>query len=345
MASIKVFRPGVFDLFHVGHLNCIKEAAKQGGYLIVGVQDDRDVAECKKRKPVIPLQERMEILDSIKGVDEVISYRNINLSKLLAALDIDVLAVGDDYGHLSEYPDQQATLRYCEENNVRVVRTPRTHGVSSTQILTNISKFWVDEASATMLTSFGGDAKLIQEETDREVSLFGRYISPADRVLDLGCGDGRLAAGLAALCHSIVGVDFSENSIAVLNHRGITNIRGVVSDVCEYDPGDKSFDGIVLSGLFPYLDDLQLVKVLETCKRAVKPGGSVLVRTSIADNERINVINQFSEGLGSLYTAYYRTQEEITVCMEEFGFNASYYEFLYRNHPDTHIGFLSFTYK
>lgn len=341
MASIKVFRPGVFDLFHVGHLNCIKEAAKYGNYLIVGVQDDRDVFACKNRKPIIPLQERMEILAAIKGVDEVISYRNINLSRLLEAFDIGVLAVGNDYGRLSEYPDQLATLKYCEENNITVARMPRTDGVSSTQIASSID-FWEGRTGvSTMLTSFDGDKTLIEEQTDREVNLFGKYISPTDNVLDLGCGNGRLAAGLAPLCHTVTGVDFSEKQIAELIQRRIANVKGLVSDVCEFAPVGQ-FDVVVLSGLFPCLDDSQLTKVLAICKKAIKPKGSILVRTSIADGERINVINQFSEGLGTLYTAYYRTQEEITACMAELGFNNSHYEFLYRNHPDTHVGFLSF---
>ena len=161
---MRVFRPGVFDLFHVGHLNCVKEAAKLGDYLIIGIQDDRDVEKCKGKKPIIPLQERMEILSSIKGVDEVISYRNADLSKLLNALEINLLAVGDDYGCLSEYPEQSATLKYCNDNNIIIHRTPRLSKTSSTNICNKVLDFWNDLSKSntpTTLTSFNGNTKLI----------------------------------------------------------------------------------------------------------------------------------------------------------------------------------------
>ncbi len=95
---MRVFRPGVFDLLHIGHINCIKDASNQGDYLIIGVHDDRDVTKEKGRCPVIPLEQRMLVLNEIKGVKEVISYRNKNLSNLLKTLKIDVLAVNEEYG-------------------------------------------------------------------------------------------------------------------------------------------------------------------------------------------------------------------------------------------------------
>ncbi len=360
---MKVFKPGVFDLFHIGHLNSIQQAASCGDYLVVGVQDDRDVEICKGRKPVIPLQERMAIIAGLKGVDEVISYRNANLSKLLAAFDIDVLAVGEDYGCIPEFPDQQATLKYCAKHNITVHRTPRLENVSTSDIRQGASyraiadkrkavqSFWDNISSinkqssqSTMLTSFGGDPKLIDEQTRRELELFKKFIKPTDRVLDLGCGNGRITIGLAPFCHRIVGVDFSENLIRAMNEQNHLNIQGICDDVCS-GKSYGEFDVIVLSGLFPCLDNDQYDSVLATCMANITDCGHVLVRTSMADTERINVINQFSEGLGALYTAYYRTMSEIIESMREIGLLETYYQFLYRNHPDTHIGFLSFERK
>ena len=79
----RVFRPGIFDLFHIGHLNCIKEASKYGDELIIGVQDDRVVEENKGVKPTIPLAHRIQILSHLKGVNRVISYKGSNLSPIL----------------------------------------------------------------------------------------------------------------------------------------------------------------------------------------------------------------------------------------------------------------------
>jgi glycerol-3-phosphate cytidylyltransferase len=355
----KVFKPGVFDLFHIGHLNSIQRAAECGDYLIVGVQDDRDVEACKGSKPVIPLQERMAIISAIKGVDEVISYRNANLSKLLSAFDIAVLAVGEDYG-LTEFPEQKETLRYCETAGVDVRRTPRTECVSTSDIkqgasyrqIANARKdvcgFWDNVSSinqgsseSTMLTSFGGNSELIEQENKREIDLFSRYILPRDSVLELGCGNGRILTELAKISNIVVGVDFSKTLIDKLNGFNLDNLEAVCSDVCSYDAG-RRFNVIVLSGLFPCLDNEQYHQVLDSCSRHIEKKGCILVRTSFADEERINVVNQFSEQLGTLYTAYYRTKDEIIESMFHAGFQPQEYQFLYRNHPDTHIGFMSF---
>jgi glycerol-3-phosphate cytidylyltransferase len=340
---MRVFRPGVFDLFHVGHLNCVKESAKLGDYLIIGIQDDRDVEKCKGKKPIIPLQERMEILSAIKGVDEVISYRNANLSKLLNALEINLLAVGNDYGYLSEYPEQSATLKYCNDNNIIIHRTPRLSKTSSTNIRNKVLDFWNDLSKSntpTTLTSFNGNTKLILNETNKEIQLFGKHISINDKVLDLGCGNGRISIEIVKLCHQITCVDFSNNLINELKNKNINNLRAVVDDVCEYKSKEK-FDIIIMSGLFPCLDDKQLESILNTCHNLLKQKGKLLIRSSMADESRIDVINQFSDSLESLYTAFYRTDKEINESMINHGFSQlGSKEILYRNHPDTHVAFM-----
>ena len=65
------YTTGVFDLFHIGHLNILKNAKDKCEYLIVGVSTDEIVTSYKGKKPVIPFEERLEIVKSIKYVDEV----------------------------------------------------------------------------------------------------------------------------------------------------------------------------------------------------------------------------------------------------------------------------------
>lgn len=67
----RVLTTGVFDLFHVGHLHFLQKAKSLGSYLIVGIHTDRDVAEYK-RTPIIPFEQRMEIVQAIQCVDEVV---------------------------------------------------------------------------------------------------------------------------------------------------------------------------------------------------------------------------------------------------------------------------------
>lgn len=71
MIKKRAYIDGVWDLFHIGHLKLFKKIKKKFGYLIVGVHSDK-LATKSKRKPVIPHKDRVEIIKSIKYVDEVI---------------------------------------------------------------------------------------------------------------------------------------------------------------------------------------------------------------------------------------------------------------------------------
>ena len=74
------YTTGVFDLFHVGHLNIINNSKKMCDKLIVGVTTDELIQEYKKKKCVIPFNERVEIVSSIKGVDLVVPQENMNMA-------------------------------------------------------------------------------------------------------------------------------------------------------------------------------------------------------------------------------------------------------------------------
>ena len=72
------FIQGTFDMFHIGHLNLIKKAKKQCDYLIVTVNTDSFVNEMKNKTPIIPENERLEIIKAIKYVDEAYLIENRN---------------------------------------------------------------------------------------------------------------------------------------------------------------------------------------------------------------------------------------------------------------------------
>src|SRR5690625_7769169 len=91
------YTTGVVDLFHVGHLDILKGAKEQCETLIVGVSTDELVVAYKSKWPVIPFQERMEIVEGIKYVDKVVPEINRDKFEAYEHLLCDVKYVGDDW--------------------------------------------------------------------------------------------------------------------------------------------------------------------------------------------------------------------------------------------------------
>ena len=123
---------GVFDLFHVGHLNLIKRAKDHCRYLRVAVLSDELVYEYKHKYPIIPLEERMEILASIRYVDEVVQIDD-NPSRLME-LDrrhFDCFFSGDDYTENDYWNWERSELK---KRGVDMMFFPYTRPQSSTNI-------------------------------------------------------------------------------------------------------------------------------------------------------------------------------------------------------------------
>jgi glycerol-3-phosphate cytidylyltransferase len=91
------YTTGVFDLFHIGHLNVLKRAKLECDYLIVGVTSDELSMAAKNKKPIIPFIERMEIVEAIKFVDEVVPQTNYDKEEAWNNLKFDKMFVGDDW--------------------------------------------------------------------------------------------------------------------------------------------------------------------------------------------------------------------------------------------------------
>ena len=91
------YTTGVFDMFHIGHLNILRRAKEQCDYLIVGVSTDELVKEYKNKTPIIPFEERAEIVQSIDCVDRVIAQENRDKYEAWRELKFDVMFVGDDW--------------------------------------------------------------------------------------------------------------------------------------------------------------------------------------------------------------------------------------------------------
>jgi len=126
---IKGYTTGVFDLFHIGHLNIIRRAKEQCDYLIVGVSTDELVEEYKKNPPVIPYEERKVIIESIKYVDEVVPQTSLDKVAAFEMYGFDVMFHGDDWSNSPLYIEAEKKLKKL---GAKVVYFPYTHGTSST---------------------------------------------------------------------------------------------------------------------------------------------------------------------------------------------------------------------
>ncbi len=128
------YTTGVFDLFHIGHLNILRRAKEQCDYLIVGVSTDELVQTYKHKTPIIPFEERKAIVEAIKYVDEVVPQ--VSMDKLAAWNEYRFNAIfhGDDWKGSSLYNDIEEKLKKvgCE-----MVFLSHTEGTSST-IITEI---------------------------------------------------------------------------------------------------------------------------------------------------------------------------------------------------------------
>ena len=135
------YTTGVFDMFHIGHLNILRRAKEQCDYLIVGVSTDDLVKQEKNKTPVIPYAERVEIVESIKYVDKVVPQINKNKLEAWDSLHFDKMFVGSDWKGTIQWQKIEADFLPL---NVEIVYLPYTDGVSSTK-LTKLIKQMLDE--------------------------------------------------------------------------------------------------------------------------------------------------------------------------------------------------------
>lgn len=124
------YTTGVFDLFHIGHLNLMKNAKGMCDKLIVGVTVDELVAY-KGKKAMIPFEDRIEIVRSIKYVDAAVPQYDMNKLEACKKLGATYLFVGDDWYNTDKW---KAYEKEFEAEGIKIIYFPYTKGVSSTQI-------------------------------------------------------------------------------------------------------------------------------------------------------------------------------------------------------------------
>lgn len=126
---MKVLLFGVFDYFHYGHLKLFERAAALGDHLTVAVQADEEIHKTKPNAELLyTFQQRVEIVSSIRFVDRVVSYTQVD--ETLPTLDFDLLVLGEDQTH----PGFCRAMEWCRQNGKQIKVLTRTPNISSSQI-------------------------------------------------------------------------------------------------------------------------------------------------------------------------------------------------------------------
>jgi len=139
------YTTGVFDMFHIGHLNILKRAKEQCEFLIVGVTTD-ELVSYKNKQAIIPHEERMAIVESIKYVDKVVPQENMDKMQAWENYKFDVMFVGSDWKGTDKWNEFE---RQFGEVGVDIVYFPYTKGTSSTQLREVLHKIMHSDVAAT----------------------------------------------------------------------------------------------------------------------------------------------------------------------------------------------------
>ncbi len=131
------YTTGVFDMFHIGHLNILRRAKELCDYLIVGVSNDELVQHDKNKTPIIPFDERCAIVNAIKYVDKVVPQKDKNKFAAWEIHHFSKMFVGSDWQGTPQWNQYEQQF---SEVGVQIVYLPHTDGISSSLLREKIKK-------------------------------------------------------------------------------------------------------------------------------------------------------------------------------------------------------------
>lgn len=145
------YTAGVYDLFHIGHLNLLKNAKGMCDKLVVGVTTD-DLVEYKGKQAMIPYEDRSEIVRSIKYVDAVVPQYDMDKLSACKKLGATILFVGDDWYGTEKWENYEKEFN---EAGVKIIYFPYTRGISSTKITQALQgiRGWTSEGAKVFLNT------------------------------------------------------------------------------------------------------------------------------------------------------------------------------------------------
>lgn len=131
------YTTGVYDMFHIGHLNILKRAKEQCDFLIVGVTTDALCEKRKNKRPIICEGDRMKIVEAIRYVDKVVPQNDMDKIKPVKDYNVDAVFVGSDW---KGTPAWDAYEKEFASVGCTVVYLDHTDGISSTILRERMNK-------------------------------------------------------------------------------------------------------------------------------------------------------------------------------------------------------------
>lgn len=131
------YTTGVFDMFHIGHLNILRRAKEQCEFLIVGVTTDKLCEKRKHKVPIINEDERIAIVQSVRYVDKVVIQQDMDKLSTVKELKADVVFVGSDWKGTEAWDNYERELNQI---GCQVVYLDHTDGISSTLLREKLKK-------------------------------------------------------------------------------------------------------------------------------------------------------------------------------------------------------------
>jgi cytidyltransferase-like protein len=130
-----IYTVGTFDLLHVGHLALLEYCKTLGDTFIVGVASDEVVHSYKPNVPVIPLKQRVQMLQALTCVDDVQAYHELEYVSACKEFDVDIFVIGEDWG---DKPHNIAVEEYLKSKGAKIVQVSYNPQTSSTKIKQNV---------------------------------------------------------------------------------------------------------------------------------------------------------------------------------------------------------------
>ena len=148
------YTTGVYDLFHIGHLNLLKNAKGMCDKLIVGVTVD-NLVQYKGKKAMIPFEDRIEIVRSCKYVDAAVPQYDMDKLTACKKLGANILFVGDDWYETEKWREYEKAF---SQEGIKIIYFPYTRGVSSTKITEalNNTRGWISELAEKTKIDYKG---------------------------------------------------------------------------------------------------------------------------------------------------------------------------------------------